>query len=585
MRKGLLFLWVLFWCQLAVFTAQAENFEIENYDVALTVDKNRRVRVQEAINVYFTVPSHGIIREIPTANSRIDNIDVSAPYTVQSEIGSKLIKIGSPDILVSGRQSYQIEYIHQLYSNKDEFYYNLIGTQWGVPIHHARFHVQMPDLIDMDKVGLSIGRYGTSGFKDIAEFVVKEDRVFGQTKQTLPPYNGITIRMELPEGYFAKSNNQWPARVWLGFLVLTLLSYFIWHVYGQDDHVPAVVTFNAPKEINSAEAEQVNKEKVSEKGLISLIVWLANKGYLQIKTVGKDFKLTKVKEYTEDNMIERKLMDLLFANGDTVHREDLRKSPEFYDGWNALLDDANDNKVRQKFYEKSSLQLSRRLVMALCVFGNIILTLFALFNYRFSEDNMMVAFTILVIGLVFVGIFYKSDWLSKIVGTIAFLATMGQFLYMFIQSIHPENVSQVVIGLGCVLISVICLWQMPKPNTLGKQYRGQLFGLRNFIKFAEKPRLEAMVEQNPEYFYHILPYAYIMGVSDKWMEKFENIAVQPPQWADNPAFRMNGFNDFTQGMHTAVAPSIENGGIKRSSSGGGGGFSGGGFGGGGGRSW
>lgn len=565
--------------------ASAENFEIENYDISLQVDKNRRVRVQEVINVFFTSPAHGIIRDIPTSNSDVYGISVSELYSVSASIGKQSIKIGSANTLVSGRHSYRIEYTHQLYSSADEFYYNLIGTEWGVPIHHVRFHVQMPDLIDPEKVGISIGRYGTRGFKDIAEYIVKEDRVFGQTKQTLPPYNGITVYMELPEGYFAKINNQWPPRVWLGFLLLTLFSYFTWYVYGHDDHVTAVVTFDAPKEINSAEAEQVNTEKVSEKGLISLIVWLANKGYLNIMTVGKNFTLTKLKDYDGDNTIELGLMTLLFEESDSVRSTELKESSSFYEGWNKLIDDANKNKVRQKFYEKSSLQLWRRFLMFLCVAGNFALTLFAMFNYRISSDSFSVAISMLSVGCILSSIFYKSDWFTKIVGFMILLCGVGVMLYMYIQINRPDNMSQMVIGVFCTIISMVCLWQMPKPNTLGKEYRGKLFGLKNFIRFAEKPRLEALVEQNPEYFYNILPYAYIMGISDKWIKKFEGIAVKPPEWAVDSHFKINNFNNFTRGFNAAIAPSVENGGISRSSSSGGGGFSGGGFGGGGGSSW
>ena len=35
---------------------------------------------------------------------------------------------------------------------------------------------------------------------------------------------------------------------------------------------------------------------------------------------------------------------------------------------------------------------------------------------------------------------------------------------------------------------------------------------------------------NPEYFYNILPYAYVLGVSDKWMKKFEGITMEAPHW-------------------------------------------------------
>ena len=49
-----------------------------------------------------------------------------------------------------------------------------------------------------------------------------------------------------------------------------------------------------------------------------------------------------------------------------------------------------------------------------------------------------------------------------------------------------------------------------------------------------------MVEKEPEYFYNILPYTYALDVSDKWVEQFENIAVEPPSWYySNTAFSVH----------------------------------------------
>lgn len=36
--------------------------------------------------------------------------------------------------------------------------------------------------------------------------------------------------------------------------------------------------------------------------------------------------------------------------------------------------------------------------------------------------------------------------------------------------------------------------------------------------------------QDPTYFYDILPYTYVLGVSDKWIKQFETIGLQSPDW-------------------------------------------------------
>ena len=89
--------------------------------------------------------------------------------------------------------------------------------------------------------------------------------------------------------------------------------------------------------------------------------------------------------------------------------------------------------------------------------------------------------------------------------------------------------------------------------------------------------------ENPEYFYNILPYAYVLGVSDKWIKKFESISLQAPSWYDSPnTFDMRTFGTF---MNSTMSSAQSN--MSYSDSGGssGGGSSGGGSGGGGGGSW
>jgi hypothetical protein len=48
--------------------------------------------------------------------------------------------------------------------------------------------------------------------------------------------------------------------------------------------------------------------------------------------------------------------------------------------------------------------------------------------------------------------------------------------------------------------------------------------------------------QDPEYFYNILPYAYVLEVSDKWIKNFETMALIPPVWyGSSKAFNIKIF--------------------------------------------
>ena len=137
---------------------------------------------------------------------------------------------------------------------------------------------------------------------------------------------------------------------------------------------------------------------------------------------------------------------------------------------------------------------------------------------------------------------------------------------------------------------------------------GRILGFRDFIKTAELDKLKELVEEDPEYFYHITPYAYVFGLSDKWIRNFEDIQIIQPTWYYSEHDRFDYFDAYMMGrMMNDCSRSVSShivipeaphssgsggggwsgGGSSWSGGGGfsGGGFSGGGSGGGGGGGW
>ena len=132
---------------------------------------------------------------------------------------------------------------------------------------------------------------------------------------------------------------------------------------------------------------------------------------------------------------------------------------------------------------------------------------------------------------------------------------------------------------------------------------GEIVGFKNFIESVELDRLNELVDENPAYFYDVLPYAYVFKLTDKWISKFNTISV--PNHCSYTSFGQNELNPMTVNrmisnieLRTEIeVPNAYSGGFMGSSrgggfsgggggfSGGGGGFSGGGVGGGGGGAW
>ena len=100
--------------------------------------------------------------------------------------------------------------------------------------------------------------------------------------------------------------------------------------------------------------------------------------------------------------------------------------------------------------------------------------------------------------------------------------------------------------------------------------------------------MESLLLENPNYVSEIIPYAYVLDVSDKIMPVLENLSMyNQPSWYKG-YMTSDSFVRFGSAMVAASSPSTSNGAIRRSSGGSGfsgGGCSGGGGGGGGGGSW
>ena len=60
--------------------------------------------------------------------------------------------------------------------------------------------------------------------------------------------------------------------------------------------------------------------------------------------------------------------------------------------------------------------------------------------------------------------------------------------------------------------------------------QGKVIGFKNFLKVAELDKLNALVQDDPEYFYHILPYCYIFNLTDKMEEKFKALNIEYPEY-------------------------------------------------------
>lgn len=607
---------VLIVCNVSKASNEYTEYTIDGYDIKMIVNENNTFDITEKITVNFTQYKHGINRKIPirntiqrldgtTSNNRakITNIEVSENYSTSTNNGYKILKIGSSNKTYIGKHTYTISYTYDIgkdpLKDADELYYNLIGTDSDTTISNVTFTIKMPKKFDYDgdKLGFSSGLKGSIDSSNV-EYTVNKNTISGSYIGTLGIAEGLTVRLTLPEGYFVRvqeKDDNYVILVSIISVACVIVSALLWRLYGKDNKVVETVEFYPPEGLNSAELAYIYKGVAEDEGIISLLISLANKGYLRIEDFGKknliddkDFRITKLKEYTGNNETEKEFFDGLFKKKNSVTNEDLYDS--FYKTIRSIKSKLESKENKNKIFEKSSL--SKIIWLALmCIVILLLITVKPIVNTSAGEDlPFLLAFPIIGFSVILLVGFRQTNLMIKIFGIVWGALFGGIPLVVEITPILVEEVPQYltsyIIGLICIAIIIVFAKIMPKRTKYGSAMLGKIKGFKRFLEVAEKEELENLVSENPQYFYYILPYTYALGVSDKWVKQFESIAMQAPNWYTSPnGFSMDSFGRFMSSTMKSAQSSMTS---APSSSGGGssgGGSSGGGSGGGGVSSW
>ena len=179
----------------------------------------------------------------------------------------------------------------------------------------------------------------------------------------LPPNNGFTVRITLPDGYFEKQKLKITIFDFIAIclpIILGIIAFSQWEKYGKDEKIVETIEFNPPDNMNSLDVAYAYKGKANSNDVVSL---LANKGYIKIKVEetgskllkSKSYKIIEVKKYDGNDENERLFLERLFKNG-TIYRNennnvfrcvtksDLEES--FYTTVNEIIDNENTSEFK-----------------------------------------------------------------------------------------------------------------------------------------------------------------------------------------------------------------------------------------------
>ena len=546
--------------------------------------------VDEKISIVFAGSWHGIHRTIPVEYPGPDGTNYTLflnIISVTDENGNKLkydstksgsyrdLKIYIPDAVDATRVvniDYSVRNAVRFFDSAsdssgdsaresyDEFYWNVTGNDWPVPIDHASAFVTLPESAAGGlRAQAFTGAYGSKQSEASAD--VKGADVVSETTRALPMRGGLTIDIYIPPGVVKSPSALTKLGWFLGSNPILFLPMFtlavmfgLWYSVGRDPDpgVSVAPQYEPPKGMCPAEAGTLLDDTIHPRDITSTIVDLAVRGYIKIEEKvdtfivfhHKDYLFTLVKPReqwgTDLTPHERVMLDNIFLSGSGTRLSDLKN----------------------RFYTVIPI-VRQDIMLSLKNKGIYTLDPESANGYSIAAG---VAIAILAVGVQVLG------WMN---------------LFYSIPLV-----------IGSVLVSAIIWWlfarQMTAKTLAGSRTRIAVLGFQEFMNRVDADRIKRMP---PDTFEKYLAFAMALGVEHQWAKAFDGIIKDPPTWYVSP----NGYTGFSplffsSSMHSMAAdmhqvftssPRASSSGSGFSSGGGfsGGGFSGGGFGGGGGSAF
>jgi uncharacterized protein (TIGR04222 family) len=576
--------------------AQSAQEIIHDYRFEIEILPDGDVRITETIDYDFgTSRHHGILRTMPTRFYRdqvydrvyrIEDVSVTASAgapsdtEVSQEGTSTVIRIGDPDVEISGRHTYTIAYRVEgalnAFADHDELYWNAIGDEWNVPIEQAEVTVHTPT--DIRRVTCFQGYAGST---ESCRAHKEGPSATFSAGRTLQPFEGLSIVVAIPKGAVPQPepilDERWSAgrafslnagTMTAAAVLLAVLGGALFRMWsregrdrrflgspidqvmgttsGEDETVPlgegdfeAPVEFAPPENVRPGQIGTLLDERANVIDVTATIVDLAGRGFLLIQEIPREGLFSKTdwnlirleKDASELLPYEKELLDGLFRDGNEVKVSELKTtfSQRLHGVERSLYEDA----MREKWF-------------------------------RARPDHV------------------RTRWAGRGV----LLTVLGGGLTFVLARWTHWGLVGVPVILAGVALALMARW-MPARTAKGTAMLRRIRGFRRVIATAETHMSRWAEEENV--FTRYLPYAIVFGLTKKWAKAFEDLGLAPDtsSWYVGPhPFTALAFADSIDGFAVTTGGTLASTPASSGSSGfGGGGFSGGGGGGGGGGSW
>lgn len=299
-----------------------------------------------------------------------------------------------------------------------------------------------------------------------------------------------------------------------------LIGLVVFIILNRKKKIIEIVEFSAPDEMTPADAGYVIDKNIDDRDISSLLIFWAEKKYIEIiQNEDKSINLKKLKE-VDDKMktYETTMFNTIFAQKSEVN---LKALPTILKPIVPTIKKQIKDENNKKYFNAKIESTSSWLTLG-------ITCLLVFLSYFFGSGgtfSIICGVIIFAISTIFSNISNKVYIQKKLKSIIIYIAGIVLFLIFALLNLIYSFTNLYILALIsitsflCLLTYVLCPFLEYRTKE-GRLVVGRLVGLKRYLEITEKEKIEMLIKENPKHFYDIIPYAYVLNVSNEWIENF-----------------------------------------------------------------
>lgn len=495
--------------------AWAENWEIDEWQASYYIWDSGVVSVTQDITAYFEGLHNTIDLYIPGPYTKgygrveVKNLHIYDQFGNELKESEMLVDYVFDRVNIdlfftaenesrSWRLSYDLERSLQ-FSDKDlltdGFYWSVIPAEQCVNIKKVIARVILPTAFDDHEVQQGIFIGPVADLQEGGEFNMSGNTLFYQG-YNIDPWEEFNILARWPKGYVHLPDKWWISKVWqylkfpyYALPVAVFAFLLIWFFkYGRDPRGKGKIVpqYEPPADLPPEHLGTLVEERVKIKFIISILINLAQRGYLHIQEESRqglfsksDYTFEKRRVFRGDpslSAVELFFLESLFELSPSGGKASVKLST-----------------LKNRFASK--MNTIQAMIMQDLVDNRY---------FREHPGKLRFKYFIIAASLSCIGL---PTWV------------IGGIVFHHIFAGAPLFI--------CAFLFFIFAPLMPQKTKKGALAHEWAEGFRLFLKNAERYRLKKLT---PDIFNKYLPYAMVFGLEKQWAQSFEGLLLEQPDW-------------------------------------------------------